>query len=176
MRGLGRALPKGTAMFVPFNCDVVIGEPLTGFSDAEHFVQVMQKITSNWRLTVSLKPKRLWIAKPSTAEEFNVLLTRSSLQLPFTVRIFVLITTRVKRHGIALKDFPVITKIVVAWGEMDALQHVNNVVYFRYFETARIDYFAHLKLMEELQRTQIGLCYRRHKRVIKFRSLFPIRC
>lgn len=55
-----------------------------------------------------------------------------------------------------LKDFPVITKIVVAWGEMDALQHVNNVVYFRYFETARIDYFAHLKLMEELQRTQIG--------------------
>ncbi|EPN0072218.1 acyl-CoA thioesterase [Vibrio cholerae] len=55
-----------------------------------------------------------------------------------------------------LKDFPVVTKIVVAWGEMDALQHVNNVVYFRYFETARIDYFAHLKLMEELQRTQIG--------------------
>lgn len=43
MRGLGRALPKGTAMFVPFNCDVVIGEPFTGFSDAEHFVQVMQK-------------------------------------------------------------------------------------------------------------------------------------
>lgn len=75
-----------------------------------------------------------------------------------------------------LKDFPVVTKIVVAWGEMDALQHVNNVVYFRYFETARIDYFAHLKLMEELQRTHIGLCYRRHKRVIKFRSLFPIRC
>ncbi|MBJ7019207.1 acyl-CoA thioesterase, partial [Vibrio cholerae] len=30
-----------------------------------------------------------------------------------------------------LKDFPVVTKIVVAWGEMDALQHVNNVVYFR---------------------------------------------
>ncbi|ENM5826028.1 acyl-CoA thioesterase [Vibrio metoecus] len=55
-----------------------------------------------------------------------------------------------------LKDFPVVTKIVVAWGEMDALQHVNNVVYFRYFETARIDYFAHLKLMEELQRTQVG--------------------
>ncbi|MCR9385406.1 thioesterase family protein [Vibrio metoecus] len=55
-----------------------------------------------------------------------------------------------------LNDFPVVTSITVAWGEMDALQHVNNVVYFRYFETARIDYFAHLKLMEELQRTQIG--------------------
>ncbi|MGL4828177.1 MAG: acyl-CoA thioesterase [Vibrio sp.] len=55
-----------------------------------------------------------------------------------------------------LKDFPVLTCINVAWGEMDAQQHINNVVYFRYFETARIDYFARLKLMEELQRTQIG--------------------
>ncbi|KPN02913.1 thioesterase [Vibrio alginolyticus] len=38
-----------------------------------------------------------------------------------------------------LKDFPVITEIKVAWGEMDALQHVNNVVYFRYFlQTSQI--------------------------------------
>ncbi|ENM5813174.1 1-acyl-sn-glycerol-3-phosphate acyltransferase [Vibrio mimicus] len=43
MRGLGRSLPKGTAMFVPFNCDVVIGEPLTGFTDADYFVLTMQK-------------------------------------------------------------------------------------------------------------------------------------
>ncbi len=28
--------------------------------------------------------------------------------------------------------------IPVAWGEMDALGHVNNVVYFRYFECARV--------------------------------------
>lgn len=31
-------------------------------------------------------------------------------------------------------------EIPVAWGEMDALGHVNNVVYFRYFESARIDF------------------------------------
>lgn len=55
-----------------------------------------------------------------------------------------------------LKDFPVITEIKVAWGEMDALQHVNNVVYFRYFETARIDYFKHLNIMEQVAKTQIG--------------------
>ena len=28
----------------------------------------------------------------------------------------------------------------VAWGEMDSYAHVNNVVYFRYFENARIAY------------------------------------
>ena len=37
--------------------------------------------------------------------------------------------------------YPVKTEIDVAWGEMDAFQHVNNVVYFRYFESARIAYF-----------------------------------
>ncbi|GAA5647625.1 lysophospholipid acyltransferase family protein [Vibrio proteolyticus] len=42
MRGLGRSLPKGTAMLVPFNCDVVIGEPIRHFEDASHFIQTMQ--------------------------------------------------------------------------------------------------------------------------------------
>lgn len=55
-----------------------------------------------------------------------------------------------------LEEFPVITEIKVAWGEMDALQHVNNVVYFRYFETARLEYFAQINLMDELKKTQIG--------------------
>ncbi len=29
----------------------------------------------------------------------------------------------------------------VRWGEMDALRHVNNVAYFRYFEEARVRLF-----------------------------------
>lgn len=55
-----------------------------------------------------------------------------------------------------LKGYPVITEIPVAWGEMDALNHVNNVVYFRYLETARIEYFQEVALMEEIQHTGIG--------------------
>lgn len=55
-----------------------------------------------------------------------------------------------------LKDFPVVTEIQVAWGEMDALQHVNNVVYFRYFETARLDYFNKIGLLVDMSKTHIG--------------------
>lgn len=39
-----------------------------------------------------------------------------------------------------LPDFPVVITVPVAWGEMDAFGHVNNTVYFRYFESARIAY------------------------------------
>ncbi|MFC1519497.1 acyl-CoA thioesterase [Pseudomonadota bacterium] len=50
----------------------------------------------------------------------------------------------------------IITEIPVAWGEMDALNHVNNAVYFRYFETARIDFFSQINMMDELKKTSVG--------------------
>ncbi len=31
--------------------------------------------------------------------------------------------------------------IPIRWGDLDAMGHVNNTVYFRYFETVRIDWF-----------------------------------
>jgi acyl-CoA thioester hydrolase len=37
--------------------------------------------------------------------------------------------------------WPVEVDVPVAWGDMDAFQHVNNTVYLRWFETARIAYF-----------------------------------
>ncbi|KIO36937.1 MULTISPECIES: thioesterase family protein [unclassified Shewanella] len=52
--------------------------------------------------------------------------------------------------------FPFHTRIQVAWGEMDALQHVNNVVYFRYFETARIDFFNQLFPLDKLYKSGMG--------------------
>jgi acyl-CoA thioester hydrolase len=32
----------------------------------------------------------------------------------------------------------------IRWGDMDAMQHVNNVQFFRYLESARIAYFSDL--------------------------------
>ena len=67
---------------------------------------------------------------------------------------------------------PVHTEISVAWGEMDALQHVNNVVYFRYFETARIEFFNQINLLGDLQITQVGPVlsdnHARYKRPVTF--------
>ncbi|HPQ95048.1 MAG: 1-acyl-sn-glycerol-3-phosphate acyltransferase [Thiothrix sp.] len=42
MHGLGRALPRGTALFVPFNCDVIIGEALQTATDANAFVAQLE--------------------------------------------------------------------------------------------------------------------------------------
>jgi acyl-CoA thioester hydrolase len=35
-------------------------------------------------------------------------------------------------------------RMPIRWGDMDAMGHVNNTVYFRYFEQARIDWFAQI--------------------------------
>jgi len=43
-----------------------------------------------------------------------------------------------------LAEFPVVVDLPVAWGEMDAMGHVNGVIFIRYFETSRFTYFARL--------------------------------
>ncbi len=55
-----------------------------------------------------------------------------------------------------LSGFPVSVEIPVAWTDMDAYQHVNNVVYFRWFEAARIAYAERIGLHAFKVRTGIG--------------------
>jgi acyl-CoA thioester hydrolase len=55
-----------------------------------------------------------------------------------------------------LVGFPVIVELPVAWGEMDSYQHVNNVVYFRYFENARLEYIRRLDWFEYEKQTGVG--------------------
>lgn len=55
-----------------------------------------------------------------------------------------------------IANFPVQVKIPVAWGEMDAYGHVNNIYYLRYFESARIQYFQEIGLHDIKSQTGIG--------------------
>lgn len=52
--------------------------------------------------------------------------------------------------------FPVVIELDVAWGEMDAYDHVNNVVYFRYFENARILYLDRIGWMASKLEAGLG--------------------
>lgn len=56
----------------------------------------------------------------------------------------------------ALSGYPVVITVPVAWGEMDSLGHVNNIIYFRYFESARIVYLEKSGLMKVMKRSGIG--------------------
>ena len=55
-----------------------------------------------------------------------------------------------------LQDYPLTLKQGVLWGDMDAFQHVNNTVYFRFFEDARIAYFEKSGVMAHMDKTNIG--------------------
>lgn len=49
-----------------------------------------------------------------------------------------------------MNRWPVSLVIPVQWGDMDSFQHVNNVSYLRWFESARIAWFERAGLMERM--------------------------
>jgi acyl-CoA thioester hydrolase len=55
-----------------------------------------------------------------------------------------------------LAGFPVVVELDVAWGDMDSYAHVNNVVYFRYFESARIAYLDRVGWTASKAETGLG--------------------
>jgi acyl-CoA thioester hydrolase len=55
-----------------------------------------------------------------------------------------------------LEAYPVVIETPVAWGEMDSLRHVNNIVYFRYFESARMAYFDRVGFRACTDETGVG--------------------
>jgi acyl-CoA thioester hydrolase len=56
----------------------------------------------------------------------------------------------------ALVGFPIVVRLPVHWGEMDAYGHVNNTVFFRYFETARIAFLDRCGFLAAYDRDRIG--------------------
>jgi acyl-CoA thioester hydrolase len=56
----------------------------------------------------------------------------------------------------ALNEYPVLFETPVAWGEMDSFSHVNNVIYFKYFESARIAYFERIGFPKWMKQHGVG--------------------
>jgi len=54
------------------------------------------------------------------------------------------------------RDFPVIVQFPIAWGDMDALSHVNNTVYFRHFESARVAYLTKINFIDPAANDGVG--------------------
>ena len=55
-----------------------------------------------------------------------------------------------------LKDYTIVEEIPVRWGDMDARGHVNNTLYYRYFESTRISLFQKLDIYEEPTEVRVG--------------------
>ena len=56
-----------------------------------------------------------------------------------------------------LEHYPLIIEQVITWGDMDAHGHVNNVVYFRYMENARVEFYRRIGKYEFEERSGITL-------------------
>ena len=52
--------------------------------------------------------------------------------------------------------WPVGIEIPVAWGDMDSFVHVNNAVYLRWFESARIAYFLAVGMLDRMESDGVG--------------------
>ena len=52
--------------------------------------------------------------------------------------------------------WPVSLDVPVAWGDMDAFAHVNNTVYLRWFESARIAYFRAVGVLDRRESDGVG--------------------
>ena len=55
-----------------------------------------------------------------------------------------------------IDDYPVHIQQDLLWSDMDAYQHVNNAVYFRYFEDARMAYFEKIGVNTYMSEHQVG--------------------
>ncbi len=55
-----------------------------------------------------------------------------------------------------LESYKVTEDLNILWGDMDAFGHINNTVYFRYFEVVRMKYFEKTGVNDHNNATKIG--------------------
>jgi len=56
MHGLGKALPKDSFLLVPFNCDIVVGEPLYWNGAVDAFMEALQSRMTGLAATLHVAP------------------------------------------------------------------------------------------------------------------------
>ncbi len=74
----------------------------------------------------------------------------------------------VKRPHSALHEYPVVISLTVEWGDQDSFAHVNNTVYLKWCETARVAYLGKIGMWQLIRSegkgpilASIGCNYRR---------------
>ena len=55
-----------------------------------------------------------------------------------------------------LSGFPAVVEIPVQWGDLDAYGHLNNTIFFRFFEAARVKYLDLCGFIEAMERDRVG--------------------
>ncbi|MCH7716432.1 MAG: acyl-CoA thioesterase [Gemmatimonadetes bacterium] len=66
-----------------------------------------------------------------------------------------------------LSGFPVVIELPIQWGEMDAYGHVNNTVFFRFFESARIAFLDRCGFLAAHGELEVGAIL--HSTACRFR-------
>lgn len=77
-----------------------------------------------------------------------------------------------------LVHYPIIYTQPIHWGEMDAFNHLNNVVYYRYAESARIVYLQTLGMFDGSMVTMLAQSSCQYLRPVTFPDtlLLGVRC
>ena len=55
-----------------------------------------------------------------------------------------------------VSDYPVVVEMPVQWGDQDLFGHVNNCVYLRWLETARVAYWDNSGMRRLMDRRNLG--------------------
>ena len=77
-----------------------------------------------------------------------------------------------------LSHYPIIHQQLIQWGEMDAFNHLNNVVYYRYAESARIGYLQALGMFDGSMVTVLAQSSCQYLRAVTYPDtlLLGVRC
>ncbi|MDN6274911.1 thioesterase family protein [Psychrobacter sp.] len=77
-----------------------------------------------------------------------------------------------------LRQYPVIHSQPIHWGEMDAFNHLNNVVFYRYAESARIGYLRALGMFDGSMVTVLAQSSCKYLRPVTYPDtlLLGVRC